>query len=338
MLYNSNIESDYKLYRKFFLLSVLFTLIFISTFFKSLSVDYINYVREINVIFFNKSLYSYTLEPTFYLLVLMSQLFFHENITFIFFIYSILGISLKFFSFNKLSYYPLFSVIIYSLSYYWLHDFTQIRAGVASAIFLCSIQDIFERNFFKFLLKIIFATLFHYSAILYFPLYFIYNRKLELIYYLLPIIGLFSILTNLSSDFLSIIIKFLPFFIQVKLGIYIDLSNKHFFPHTNVFNLFYTSLLILFYFLIFTTRKKLKIDLIFYLKILSVSIFSFYFFSSIPVLAFRISELYDIVILILFPNVISIYKEKYVFFVFFFFYFLLYFINFAIIQHALNIL
>jgi len=332
--YSSPIKLVYSL---LYLFSFLF-LIVISTFFKFLSVDYSNYFNQIYFTFNNPIFHFGPLEPTFYVISYLSKLFFGSSVLFIFFVYSVIGIGIKFLSFRKLSNFPFISVLIYFLSYFWLQDFTQFRAGAASAFFLFSIPDILNRNFLKFFLKIIIAFLFHYSAIIYLPLYFIYNKKLSLIYYFIPLLGFVLSITTFSITFINFLISFMPSTIGNKIELYMYLTRLHYFPKTNIFNFYYFSLFFLYYFILFNLKSYLSVSNIFYLKIISYSLFIFYFFSYFPVFSFRFSELYNVVTLILFPNIISCFKDKLIVFIFIFFYFTIYFFNFIFIQHSLNIL
>jgi hypothetical protein len=56
---------------------------------------------------------------------------------------------------------------------------------------------------------------------------------------------------------------------------------------------------------------KSEYDILF-IKILGLMLFSFYFLSAIPVLAFRISEFFGIVLIFLIPHIILTIKEKYI--------------------------
>ena len=91
-----------------------------------------------------------------------------------------------------------------------------IRQLIAVAIFFNSYKYIYEKNFWKFLLIIIFASLFHKSALLCLPLYFIWidNGKHNRIFYSLIIAFIFII------PYLSPIIQ--------KLCAYLGIYNKYF--------------------------------------------------------------------------------------------------------------
>lgn len=89
-----------------------------------------------------------------------------------------LAISLKIRSFNTFSPYPALSLMIYLLMFYVTDDLEQIRGGLAIAITLYSIKYIQNRKIFKYTLMIILAFAFHRSAILFYPVYFLWGFKL----------------------------------------------------------------------------------------------------------------------------------------------------------------
>src|SRR5882762_4641909 len=81
-------------------------------------------------------------------------------------ILAVLGISTKLTAFNSLSKYLYITLVVYFLSYFLLHDYTQIRVAVASGIFLLSIPDLRDRNFKTYFFKSFLAIFLHYSAII----------------------------------------------------------------------------------------------------------------------------------------------------------------------------
>ncbi|MFN3712003.1 MAG: EpsG family protein, partial [Alishewanella aestuarii] len=89
-------------------------------------------------------------EPAFWLIVELNRSLFEGNERTFFLIFAILGVSLKIIAISRLSLDPILSLWIYICSYFLLHDMTQIRAGVASGIFLLSIQDMHNKNFKSF--------------------------------------------------------------------------------------------------------------------------------------------------------------------------------------------
>jgi hypothetical protein len=221
-------------------------------------------------------------------------------------------VSIKFLAIKRLSKLPWLSVGVYLSSYFILHEMTQIRAGVATGFFLLSIPDIYNRNFKKFILKALLAFSFHYSAIVMFPLYFLHPKKLNVAYFILPIVGLILAYFDLSKTFLSNLANLAPNFLAYKVNIYLTLLELGEHSEINIVNIYYSSLLLLTYFGFFLyIKNKIKNDYdILFLKILTLSLFSFYFFSDVPVFAFRVSEFLHTIMIIFLPNFILYFKQK----------------------------
>jgi len=277
-------------------------------------------------------------EPTFWLFVNISDLIFYNKVFGVLLFYSILGVGVKIYSIYKLSLRPFLSIVVYICLYFILHEMTQIRVGVASGIFLLSIIDIANKNPRKFLLKLILATLFHYSAIIMAPFYFLNKSKIKLKYYLyLPIIGLvLSLFPHLIRFFLEIIINYFPTFISYKLNTYLGLINSGVHNQINIFNLYYLSLFLIYYFVLINYKKfKSQYDYI-YIKILGWLLFLFYSFSFLPILSFRISEFLGLVLIILLPNSIYIFKQKILIYVGIIFYSVGLLYNYIFIQQLIK--
>ena len=295
------------------LFTVALLLIFIAGFRPiGLDRDSPNYVSLLNIPFSQANFLDK--EPAFWMLVEINRVLFSSNERTFFLIFAIIGVSLKILAINRLSSMPFLSLLAYICLYFILHEMTQIRAGVASGIFLLAIQDIVNRNFKKFIIKVLFASLFHYSAIIMVPLYFLNPRKISIIYFLLPITGLlFAYFNfNLSKILLANFVGILPEFLAYKVRMYLSLLELGVHSEINILNIHYSFLLIVLYFGLFcgvTNRLKSPYDILF-VKILSIMLFTFYFFSPVPVFAFRISEFLGVILIILIPHLLLTFKQK----------------------------
>lgn len=298
--------------------SYLFILFFVLLFFIAgfrpvgLDRDSENYARAVQSFIITHNYNFITIEPSFYLIVNVSKFLFDDVVRGVFILYALLGVSLTLYAIKKNSSFPLLSLIVYSCFYFVLHEMTQIRVGVAGAIFLLAIPDIVNRNLKSFLIKTALATLFHYVAIIMLFIYLINSKHNKQLFYLfLPLIGILCAITNVGRFFLMSIINFLPEFLSYKINIYLALHEMGIFTEINVFNLYYSSLLIIYYFAIINTNKfKKEIDVL-QIKILGWMLFTFYSFYFLPVFAFRISEFLGLVLIFILPDLISIVREKY---------------------------
>jgi len=251
-------------------------------------------------------------EPAFWIINEFNKYIFGGNEQTFFLIFAILGVSLKLIAIRKYSLLPLLSIFTYICMYFILHEMTQIRAGVATAIFSFAIEDIKNKNLKSYLFKTILAMLFHYSAILMLIVYFINPNKLNRkLFFFFPIIGAFiAIFKHQSLSIFSSLTSILPVFIGSKIDLYILLLDDGKFSDINLFNFLYLSLIFIYYFsLLNYKRMKSEYDIIF-IKILGIALFMFYFLSFLPVLAFRVSEFFEVVLIFLIPHILLTIKEK----------------------------
>lgn len=276
------------------------------------------------------------LEPTFYLIVNVSKFLFNDVVRGVFIIYAFLGVSLTLCAIKKNSSFPLLSLIVYSCSFFVLHEMTQIRVGVAAAIFLLSIPDIVNRNLKSFLMKATLAILFHYSAVIMLFTYLLGSKThtsktyTKLFYLLLPIIGIIFALFNFGKFLLPVILGLLPKFLSYKINIYLDLHTLGMFNRIKVLDIQYLVLLIIYYFAIINiNRFKNETDVLAF-KILGWMFPILYILYFIPVIGGRISEFLSIVSILALPSLISIIREK------FFIYFLIVFSGFLMLYIVLQ--
>lgn len=121
------------------------------------------------------------------------------------FLYTICMYAIILYSFRKYAKnYPLASILFMALVFYF--SFTYLRQMFAAAIIGLSIKYIIERKFLKYCAIIIAAFLFHNSAIIFFPMYFIADRKYSKTRILLLmsacfIIGITGVTSNLYNLF-----------------------------------------------------------------------------------------------------------------------------------------
>lgn len=99
------------------------------------------------------------------------------NIQVVFLIVALLNSILLFHCLKKYTIYPLVGVMIYFSSLYFLMDMLATRQAVAVLLFFTAVGFIYERKFWRFILVMVIAFLFHRSCVLLFPFYFIVNRN-----------------------------------------------------------------------------------------------------------------------------------------------------------------
>lgn len=265
--------------------------------------DHLTYVA----LFKNPQSLTISVETSFYIISCIIQKF-TGNVKYLFLTYAALAIIAKFYAIKKIAAFPFYSILIYYSFYYFLHEVTQIRVGVSVAFILLSLMSIEEKNLLKFIIFMIIAAFFHISAIIVLPFYFIRTNKIEKIYFLLIPIAYLFYLTNLN---IVSLIKFVDIdIISLKFNFYLNNSKSQ---DINVFNALRLVRCLLIYFLLWKwdylySRNKYFIILI---KFYILSFFFFVALADIPVIAYRVSDLFGIVELLIIPLLLYCFNEKY---------------------------
>lgn len=114
----------------------------------------------------------------------------------LFFTYAIMSIPLRLHIIWKMSSMPLITLAIYISHYYQLHDLMQIRAAVASALFLFAVYYRVEKNNKYAVLCLLVGTLFHYSALAGFIIFMFSSKPLKkyqeiILYSIVPLCMIF---------------------------------------------------------------------------------------------------------------------------------------------------
>ena len=215
-------------------------------------------------------------------------------------------IAIRYFSNNIL-----LSLIVYISNILLLHDMIQMRAAIASGLILFAIFYSKNRQLFKFLLCIIIGTLFHQSMLAIAPIWFLRsnNIKYKLWILLIPIGYCLAITNNTIGHLVS----YIPIpIIQNSYHQYQLAMDAGMFSAINIFN----TVLILRVIICITILIKIK-DIqtqnkqaILWIKLYSLGIFSLLVFSDIQVIAVRLSELFFVIEIVLFPLLIYIFPRK----------------------------
>ena len=277
-------------------------------------------------------------EPTFWVISWLSNLISAGDARILFIIYAVLYVLISLVSIVKITPYPLVAIFCYMFLFFPLHGMTQIRAGLACAFFLSSIPNVVERKSGQFFIKSVLAVMFHYSAIVIFFVYFLKPKKINIkFYFLLPLIGLFFVFfKNQFIDILGSITSLLPDFLSYKLLMYLELLQDGVGEDINLFSIYYTSLFVMYYYLIFNVRKfDGKYDYIL-IKLLGWTLFSYYFFSFLPAIAVRVSEFYGVVVIFIIPMLIYSFRRRVLHLFYFILFVLLIFVNNVFVHGLFN--
>lgn len=291
------------------------------------SVDYDNYIQKFGTK--NISQLRANLEPGFIFLSSVNDYLFNSSIKTIFFITAFIALSLKFCAINKLAASNfIFDIafVFYLLTFFWLHEYTQIRAAIAIGIYFNSLLLLRKNKIAIYCVYTIIATLFHYSGVimLIFLLFVkIFNTKRKCLIIVLAAFLFAAVAGDVIGNQLhSLLFQMQVFIGLTKLG---DSSN-----FISVFNLKYLSLLIVFCIsCIFISDNKTDLLL---LQSTAFGLCFFYYLHpvNLPVVSVRLAEFYTSIVIILVPNImLRKFKEKY---------FLLFIINVFFLFYAYSTL
>lgn len=232
--------------------------------------------------------------------------FFTDDVHIMFFLYSGLGIFLKMTAIKRLSELWFLPLTIYIGNVYLVQDLTQIRACVASGLFLLSLKPIADGEKKIAFSLVVLGAIFHVSALILLPIIFLKNEtmtpKYRIIWASIVPIGYLFYFMNVNL-FTQVHIPY----ISEKIEYYEVLRDKGLLQNDeiNVFNLVYlVRCFVYFYILYFyETISQYSKYVTLMLKIMGISIASFTFFAFLPAVAFRISELYGVVEIFVFSFV-----------------------------------
>lgn len=257
--------------------------------------DYQNYID-----FFNNAP-DIIIEPFFIIISVIIKNSIGNSYISLFLIFSFLSLGLKYFAIKRLTDLWYISAFVYFSYSFILHDLTQIRAGVASSFLFFLVPAIYDRKPVKFLFICLIAICFHYSAIIFLFLWFT-NKGLGKTFLVLLIpIGYFFYFLNFDLFFS------LPFeSINSKLNVYKTLQEYDTDREKiNVFNLLFLYKILVYYLLLikFNFLKNINKYSSIIISIYGFSLFSFLFFSKMPIVSFRIYELLGVIEIIAFTFV-----------------------------------
>jgi hypothetical protein len=249
--------------------------------------------------------------------LLLSRVFYvlTQDVHALFLFYAFLGVFTKWYAIQKLSATWFLPAMIYLGHYFIVHDFTQIRAGVASGLLLISVFQIIRQNKKLAFALMLCALFFHYSSLIMFPLLFLDNRKMGQ-KEMLCLIGIIPFCYVLYFMHFNILTSIPIPYISEKIEAYSALTERGLkgFDEINVFNLVFLVKIVIFIYVcyFYHTIRHFNENISILLRIQALSIYSFVIFAFLPVLSFRISELYGIVDIIVYSTVFYTIKQSYV--------------------------
>lgn len=234
-----------------------------------------------------------------YILLNKIILLFTDNYYWLFIVTSFIFCYFMFKSIFQQSKYIAISVYIFLTAGLYFYSMNVMRQTIGFAIFLYALKYIKENNFKKYFVYIIIASLIHKSCLIYLPIYFIQNLKIDYKKFLF-----ISILIILSK---TIIFRILTIFLEGSKyynyisGYYADPSKSMLSPIINFF--------ILIVLLVFYKNEIEKSDYRIYLAVHMCAFWISLFIGTIPLISRVFIAFYHIEILSV-PYIIYLLKGK----------------------------
>ena len=273
---------------------------------------YISQTYEYYLFNYDEPLTAFAVEFSFIILSSIVSKF-TSDVHGLFFIYALLGITLKFIAIKRASKFLFLSLFIYLCHFFVLHDMIQIRVSIATALLILAIKPLCNNDKRTVFVLIATATFFHYSALALLVLLILNNKPLsqKALIIMASIIPVGYIAYLLNVDLITTVP--IPY-IGEKIEMYRQLKDMGEYAEMSMFKnpitlirtfMFY--LLLIFHDTIYEYNKSFPI----LIKIDCISFFCYFFFSSLPVMAGRLSELFSVVDIILYTNVVYIIRPQY---------------------------
>ncbi len=304
-IFNNNNPGNSKLF--FVLIGI--TIFVVAAFRGDIDRDHQNYINIYGYILNGQN---YLIEPMFYIFTFISNSLINSyQLLFVFF--AVLGVGAKLYTINKLSYLPLASLLVYFSNYYFLHEMTQIRVGVAVAICFLSIPVLLNKKYMTFCIYIGVATLFHYSSILFLVLILIPKSALSIkeimIYLLILLLGYVLYQANIGF---AKIFSYIPIdVVRQKFLSYSEKTDANLVTSVNVFSVFQLIKIFSVCFITyhFYKNKPTPVESVL-LRLYIFSIISWVILFDIPAFAIRISEFFGFSEVFILPYILRVFKPR----------------------------
>lgn len=131
---------------------------------------------------------------------------FTSNVTIYFIVVAVLSFFFLYRAFDKYCMYPIFGVCAYISRFYFARNFIQIRAGLSYAIILVAVQYITNKDWKRYFAWVFVAYIFHHSAIVAVPLYFLCMLEIKK-RHILAGVGISFLIAAFYSNVIRVLVK-----------------------------------------------------------------------------------------------------------------------------------
>lgn len=226
-----------------------------------------------------------------------------DDVRWLFVLYALLSIPVHAYGLFRLSPYVLLSLLLWFAHYFLIQDFTQIRVAVSVGIWFVALVSLCEGKRMKYFLYVLLATAFHYSAVAFLLPLFFSNKPLTLRGRVI-LGGIIVFVYALYFAHIDLIVSLPIPYMQNKLDDYERMRDMGIMgDEINVFNVVFLARIALFFYFLIKYPRLVKNypNVTMLLKVYCCSLATYVGLSTLPIVAGRISELYGVVEIILFP-------------------------------------
>jgi hypothetical protein len=226
------------------------------------------------------------------------------------FVFACVFVSLKMRAIARLSNAPMYSLVIYVSFFFIMQEMVTMRAGAAAAFFLSGIPALVNRRYLTYIVIIILAMCFHYSAIILLPLVFLSNKNEHPMYYLTFLLAaVIGASLGITIDSILLFLPKNPFSASLAYSLFETQSMSfvlNIFTRLSVPNLALCIVLLI----NFNKLKNANYYASYIIRIFVLSQILFYCLSGFPVLAIRLSELMGIVGILAWPLLLYLIRSS----------------------------
>lgn len=230
-----------------------------------------------------------------------------EDVRWLFVLYALLAIPIHAYGVFRLSPYVLLSLLLWFAHYFLIQDYTQIRVAVSIGLWFIGLVHLCNGKRLKYFLWVLPAIFFHYSAVAFLLPLFFSNKSLTLKGRLF-LGGIVAFVYALYFAHIDLIVSLPIPYMQNKLDEYERMRDMGILgDEINVFNIiFLFRVCLFFYFLLkypLLVKKYPNVTLL--LKVYCCSLAFYVGLASLPIVAGRVSELFGVVEIVLFPMLLA---------------------------------
>ncbi len=264
--------------------------------------DYSEYVY-----YFNRGGGRDNIEESFYIIVAIVR---YIGVGFLgmFFVYAVLGVSIRFYAIYKYSPFILYSFSIWIANFLLLNEMTQIRGAIACSLMLLILPAIYERRIIKAIILILIAFFFHRSSIVFILFFFVSPNKTYWRFWIC-LLGLSIILNICKINIMEILgLSKILYGIQLVKGDEMAFDQSDF--RLNMFSP-YPLLQMISCLACIYRYNRIKLIFPSCILFIKVGIIGLIIYSlSIYVISFRLSELFGTVQIFLYPCALKWFNGK----------------------------